>query len=77
MANIDDLPIPNFSDLSDEEALELILRIRERRTSKNLPKPRKVAKTVKAKISKTEKLLAKLTPEQLQLLLDRMRKNGT
>ena len=47
MSTIDDLPIQNFSDLSQEEAFELLRQIRlSRRTSKKKTyKPKSAAKT--------------------------------
>ena len=42
--NIHDLPIPNFGELSDEDALKLILEVRSRRrvTRVSVDKPKRV-----------------------------------
>jgi hypothetical protein len=78
MATIDDLPIPNFTDLSDSDAMELILAMRARRLAgmQSEPRVRRVAKS-KTKGKSIDKLLSKLTPEQLTILMERMGRNGT
>jgi len=80
MATIDDLPIPNFSNLSDEEAIELILKVRERRLA-GMTAPPKLRRTTKSKPKKhtkrsTEKLLEGMTLEQLEQIMERMVKRG-
>jgi len=65
MATIDDLPVQNFADLSQEEAFELLRQIRlSRRTSKG----RKKRSSSKPKTTKPLKP-AEMTPEQAAQLL--------
>lgn len=66
MTTIEDLPTESISDLSTDEAIELLRQIRlSRRTYKPSPKKTKSAQT-KAK-KKTEQ---KLTPAQAKKLLE-------
>jgi len=65
MATIDDLPVQNFADLSQEEAFELLRQIRlSRRTSKG----KKKRSSSKPKTTKPLKP-AEMTPEQAAQLL--------
>lgn len=81
MATIDDLPIPNFSELSDEELQNLILQTRGRRRN---PDPEVKAASVKKAIAKKKtgkavaltdvsKMVANLSKEQAQELLKQLR----
>lgn len=82
MATIDDLPIDNFSSLSDDQLKELILQVRGRRRS---PDPEIVAQSRKKATSKAKKgkpmaltnvdqLLAGLSKEEAAKLLAQLRK---
>ena len=65
MATIDDLPVQNFADLSQEEAFELLRQIRlSIRTSKG----KKKRSSSKPKTTKPLKP-AEMTPEQAAQLL--------
>lgn len=77
MATINDLPIKNFSDMSDEELLE---RIKELRSSRRSPDPVIKEKCRKKAISKqkrgkaialqsVDKFLEGITPEQAKKIL--------
>lgn len=52
MATIDDLPIRNFQDMSDEELQQLILQTRSRRRN---PDPEVKQASVKKAVTKAEK----------------------
>lgn len=80
MATIDDLPIPNFSELSDDELQELILQTRTRRRN---PDPEVKAASVKKAIAKKKtgkavalsdvsKMVTGLTKEQAAELLRKL-----
>lgn len=77
MATINDLPIPDFSNLSDDELQDLILQTRSRR--RNPPKEVKEA-SIKKAVAKKKKgkavalknpleMLKGLSPEQAAQLL--------
>lgn len=81
MATISDLPIPDFSKLSDDELKQLILDTRSRRRN---PDPEVKAASVKKAIAKKKqgkpvaqmdvsKMLAGLSPEQAANLLAQLR----
>lgn len=81
MATIDDLPIRNFQDMTDEELQQLILETRGRRRN---PDAEVKKASVKKAISKKEKgkavalvgigkMLEGLTKEQAQELLKKLK----
>lgn len=76
MATIDDLPINNFSEMSDDELLDLIKAARSRRRSpdpiiKETCKKKAVAKQKRGKaiaLQSVDKILEGLTSEQAKNL---------
>lgn len=81
MATIDDLPIHNFQDMSDEELQQLILQTRSRRRN---PDPEVKKASVKKAITKAKKgkavaltdvskMLKGLTSEQASELLKKLK----
>lgn len=68
MANLDDLNIDQFDSLSESDALRLISEVRTRR---KVVAEIKVAKT-KVKNGKLDKLIDKLTDEQLMELMEKL-----
>lgn len=81
MATIDDLPIPDFSKMSDDELLDLILKVRSRRRNPDpeikeasIKKAKAKSKTGKAiALTDVTKLTKGLTKEQAKELLEKLR----
>lgn len=84
MATIKDLPIPDFSEMSDEELQALILQTRSRRRNPdNEIKAASVKKAVAKKktgkavaLTDVSKLLNGLSSEQAASLLQKLRSNN-
>ena len=66
---LEDLPVVGITQMSDKDALKLILEVRDRR------RRRKERKVIEKKVSKnsTEKLLDSLSRDQLEQILKIMR----
>jgi topoisomerase IA-like protein len=68
MATIEDLPNKSISDMSTDEAIELLRQIRLSRRTMKASTARKKAST--AKVKKATEKATKLTPEQAKKLLE-------